>query len=123
MDAGFDKNEAVLGVFILAVTLQMLTDGDGLLDQEVQVLRNGGAKTYQKMNQYLQSKKLIVFIPLARRIRMILLPVKFLTCPIPWESRRRIPIWDGVKPFLANLTTSSLTSSVEVFNQLGARRL
>lgn len=44
MDAGFDQNQAVLGVAVLAVALKMLADGDGLLDQVVQVLGNFRSK-------------------------------------------------------------------------------
>lgn len=40
MDARFDQDEAVLAVLILAVTFQVLTDGDSLLDEEVEVLRD-----------------------------------------------------------------------------------
>lgn len=32
MDAGLDENEAVLGVLVLAVALEVLADGDGLGD-------------------------------------------------------------------------------------------
>ena len=45
MDAGFDANQAELGVFILAELLKMLADSDGLLDQVVQILGNLGSKT------------------------------------------------------------------------------
>ena len=31
VDAGFDENEAELGVLVLAVALKMLADGDGLV--------------------------------------------------------------------------------------------
>jgi hypothetical protein len=45
VDAGLDQDETVLGVLVLAVTLKMLADRDGLLDEEVQVLRDGRSKT------------------------------------------------------------------------------
>ena len=32
MNAGFDQNEAELGVLVLAIALEMLADGDGLAD-------------------------------------------------------------------------------------------
>ena len=32
MDPGLDENEPELGILVLAVALQMLTDADGLLD-------------------------------------------------------------------------------------------
>ena len=38
MDTGFDENQPELGVAVLAVTLQVLTDADGLLDQVIDVL-------------------------------------------------------------------------------------
>jgi len=40
MDTRLDENEAELGVLVLAIALEMLADGDGLLDQHVQVLWN-----------------------------------------------------------------------------------
>jgi len=38
VDAGFDQNEAELAILILTVALEVLADGDGLLDQHVKVL-------------------------------------------------------------------------------------
>jgi len=39
VDTGLDENEAELGVLVLAVAaLEMLADGDGLLDEHVQIL-------------------------------------------------------------------------------------
>ena len=38
MDSALDKNQPELGIFVLPVSLQMLPDGDGLLDQVVAVL-------------------------------------------------------------------------------------
>ena len=38
MDSALDKNQPELGVFVLPVSLQMLPDGDGLLDQVVAIL-------------------------------------------------------------------------------------
>jgi len=38
VDAGFDENEAELGVLVLVVALQMLAHVHGLLDEAVQVL-------------------------------------------------------------------------------------
>ena len=37
MDSGFDQNESVLSIDILSVSFQMLSDGDGLLDQVVKI--------------------------------------------------------------------------------------
>lgn len=45
MDTRLSKNQAEFGVLVLVVALQMLTDGDGLLDQEVQILRKIGGET------------------------------------------------------------------------------
>ena len=38
MDSALDKNQPELGVFVLPVSLQMLPDRDGLLDQVVHIL-------------------------------------------------------------------------------------
>lgn len=45
VDAGLDQDKTVLGVLVLAVTFKVLADRDGLLDEEVQVLRDGRSKT------------------------------------------------------------------------------
>lgn len=45
VNTGFDQNQTVLAVLVLAVTLQVLADGDGLLDQVVKVLRDLGSQT------------------------------------------------------------------------------
>jgi len=45
VDTRLDKNEAELGVLILAVGVKVLADGDGLLDEVVEVLRETGSKT------------------------------------------------------------------------------
>ena len=39
-----DENETEFGILVLAVTLEMLADVDGLLDQAVQVLGEGRGK-------------------------------------------------------------------------------
>lgn len=52
MNTRFNKNQTILGILILAVTFKMLTDGDGLLDQVVQVFRDFGSETY-KIERYL----------------------------------------------------------------------
>ena len=44
MDTGLDENEAELGVAVLAVGLKVLADGNGLLDQQVEVLWDVGAE-------------------------------------------------------------------------------
>ena len=38
VDPGLNENEAELGVTVLAVLLKMLSDGDSLLDEHVEVL-------------------------------------------------------------------------------------
>lgn len=47
MDTGLDQDETVLGILVLAVTLKMLANRHSLLDEEVQVLRDGRSKTYK----------------------------------------------------------------------------
>ena len=42
MDSALNKNESELGVLVLPVSLKMLSDGDGLLDQIVAVLGQSG---------------------------------------------------------------------------------
>lgn len=37
MDSGFDQNQSELGILVLSVSLQVLSDSDSLLDQVVQV--------------------------------------------------------------------------------------
>ena len=39
VDSALDKNQPELGVFVLPVSLQMLPDGDCLLDKVVDILR------------------------------------------------------------------------------------
>merc|ERR1719193_1967462 len=39
MNSRLDQNEPKLGVLVLPIPLQMLANGDGLLDEEVDVLR------------------------------------------------------------------------------------
>lgn len=45
MDTGLDQNQTELAVNVLAVALQMLSDGDGLLDQVVEILGQIGLQT------------------------------------------------------------------------------
>ena len=37
VDSGLDENESEFTVFVLSVLFQMLSDGDGFLDQEVKI--------------------------------------------------------------------------------------
>lgn len=48
MDTGLDENEAELAVLVLAVALKVLADGDSLLDEEVEVLRDLRSEAYNK---------------------------------------------------------------------------
>ena len=43
MDSALNKNESELGVLVLPVSLKMLSDGHGLLDQIVAVLGQSGS--------------------------------------------------------------------------------
>jgi len=45
VNSRLDENEAELGVHVLAVALKVLANRDGLLDEVVKVLRDGGSKT------------------------------------------------------------------------------
>ncbi len=45
VNPGLDENEPELGVLVLPVPLQMLADGDGLLDEEVHVLGQVGGQS------------------------------------------------------------------------------
>jgi len=40
VDTGLDENEAELGVLVLAVSLEMLADGNGFFDEMPQVFRD-----------------------------------------------------------------------------------
>jgi len=45
VDSGFDQNKTELGVLVLSVLFQMLTDLDSFLDKHVKILRNLRGKT------------------------------------------------------------------------------
>lgn len=45
MNSTLDQNQSELGVLVLLVALQVLSDGDSLLDQHVQILGNGRGQT------------------------------------------------------------------------------
>jgi len=45
VDSGFDQDESEFGVFVLAVALEVLSDGDSLLDQHVEILWDFWCKT------------------------------------------------------------------------------
>ena len=46
VDTGLDKNEAELGVLVVTVALEVLADGDGLLDEVVKVLGDLGGEAW-----------------------------------------------------------------------------
>lgn len=46
MDSGLDKNEPELRVLVLPVLLQVLADGDSLLDQHVKIFWNLRGEAY-----------------------------------------------------------------------------
>lgn len=48
MDTGLDQNETEFAILVLAVALKVLADGDSLLDQKVQVLRDLRGEAYKK---------------------------------------------------------------------------
>ena len=48
VDTGLDENEAELAVLVLAVGLEVLADGNGLLDEHVEVLWDIGAKAFMR---------------------------------------------------------------------------
>lgn len=48
MNARLNQNEAELGIAILPVALEMLADRHGLLDQEVQILRDLGGNAWEE---------------------------------------------------------------------------
>jgi len=50
VDTGLDQNEAELGVLVLAVALEVLADGDGLLDEHVKVLGDLGSEAYANLS-------------------------------------------------------------------------
>lgn len=45
MDTRLNENQAELGVLVVTVPLEVGPDGNGLLDQVVEVLRDLGSKT------------------------------------------------------------------------------
>jgi len=47
VDTSLDENQTELGVLILAVLLKVLADGDSLLDEVVQILRDAGGKAVE----------------------------------------------------------------------------
>jgi len=50
VDSGLNQNQSELGVLVLSVSLQVLSNGDSLLDQVVQVLWNSRSQTVRLQN-------------------------------------------------------------------------
>jgi hypothetical protein len=48
MDARLDENKTVLGVTVLAIAFQMLTDSNGLFDQMIEILGDFRSQTYKR---------------------------------------------------------------------------
>ena len=46
VNTALDQNQTELGVAVLSVALQVLSDGDGLLDEEVHILRKRRGQSY-----------------------------------------------------------------------------
>lgn len=61
-------------------------------------------------------------IPQKPLAKPTLLPLTKRTWATPCESRRMMPIWDGVMPFLPSFLICSLTSSAFSFSQDGTER-
>lgn len=79
MNAGLDENQAELGILVLARALKVLADGHGLLDEVVQILRDLRSQTFPGESAGFKQLVSKVIVPLAFRIRRILLPVTDLT--------------------------------------------
>uniref|UniRef100_A0A2M4DMA5 Putative secreted protein n=1 Tax=Anopheles darlingi TaxID=43151 RepID=A0A2M4DMA5_ANODA len=62
------------------------------------------------------------FRPTAFMIRSTLLPLTKRTWATPCESRRMMPIWEGVMPFLPSFLICSFTSSAFNFSHDGTER-
>ena len=56
VNPALNKDQPELGIFVLSVSLQMLADGNSLLDKVVQILRNFRGKTYRN-NKITVNKK------------------------------------------------------------------
>ena len=59
VNSGFDENESVFGVFVLSEFFDVLADGDGLLDQVVEILRNlrSAAVLFEDSQDFLASQE------------------------------------------------------------------
>ncbi len=52
VDSRLDENKAELGVLVVSVALQVLSDGHGLLNQMIQILRQSGSKSCTVVEAY-----------------------------------------------------------------------
>ncbi len=59
VNSRFDENETELGVFVLAICLKVLADGNRLLDEVPKVLRDGWAKSYPQTRRYIIAECMI----------------------------------------------------------------
>ena len=50
VDTGFNQNQTELGILVLAVTLEMFTDGNSLLDQEIEIFGQLGSQSLLLQN-------------------------------------------------------------------------
>lgn len=78
VDTRLDENKAKLGVLVLAVGLQVLANGDGLLDEVPEVLRDLRGKTWNERGCSKPSIREACppkYAPWVFKIRRILLPV------------------------------------------------
>jgi len=107
VDTRLSQNESELGVLVLAVALQMLADSDGSLDHVEQVLWQVRGEALG-----LEHAQNLVSGDEAHLGNTVRVPQDdTLTHTHTEVSRERgraaavwhLPIWDGVRPFLASL--------------------
>jgi hypothetical protein len=116
VDAGFDEDEAELRVLVLAVSLEVFTDRNGLFYEVPEVFWDFRGEALPQDFSLAAKDKMegggekMEDVPCPLRIRRILLPVTKRTWGMPCESRRVTPIWDGVRPFRASFEMCSTTS-------------
>lgn len=84
MDSAFNQDKSELRVLVLLVAVQVLSHGDSLLDQHVQILRDGRGKAYEEMCLGQKMFAAVVSpcklnLPDFLRILRILLPVTLFT--------------------------------------------
>ena len=89
VDSGFDQNKSELSVSVLAVSLKMLSDRDGLLDQVVKIFGDLRSATFYNT---LPNKSNHITLPFFFKILRILRPVRNLTWGTPCWSLKVTPI-------------------------------